>query len=285
MQNGLLNNLKNITKEHYQKLIFTFLLVLGENLLLLLYPIFAGFAINQILAHNTFLALTYAFVVLCFWVVGSARRAVDTRTFSKIYAQIAVNVIINEKNQNSNNSKIAARVKLSREFVDFFETHFPTLFTSTFSILGCCVMLLFIEPIVGIMASGILTVFALFLPKFVRQNDGLYFKLNNNLEKEVTHISSGKKSRLNRHYDLVSRLRIAISNREAISYLVIGFVMCILFCIAIIKLSLDSIDAGHIYAVTSYLWSFAMSLDDMPRLVEQYSQLKDIGKRVNSANQ
>ena len=38
--------------------------------------------------------------------------------------------------------------------------------------------------------------------------------------------------------------------------------------------------AGHIYSVSTYLWMFAMSLDDVPRLVEQYSNLKDIGQRV-----
>ena len=41
-----------------------------------------------------------------------------------------------------------------------------------------------------------------------------------------------------------------------------------------------TVQAGHIYAVITYLWGFAMSLDDMPRLVEKFSELKDIGKRV-----
>ena len=33
-----------------------------------------------------------ALVVLGFWVVGAARRAVDTRTFTRIYADLAVPV-------------------------------------------------------------------------------------------------------------------------------------------------------------------------------------------------
>lgn len=40
------------------------------------------------------------------------------------------------------------------------------------------------------------------------------------------------------------------------------------------------VQAGHIYAVITYLWTFAISLDDAPRLLEQFSNLKDIGKRV-----
>ena len=32
----------------------------------------------------------------------------------------------------------------------------------------------------------------------------------------------------------------------------------------------------------TYMWMFAMSTDDGPQLLEKYSQLKDIGRRVNT---
>ncbi|WP_239689929.1 hypothetical protein [Rodentibacter caecimuris] len=42
----------------------------------------------------------------------------------------------------------------------------------------------------------------------------------------------------------------------------------------------ENVQAGHIYAVITYLWTFATSLDDAPRLLEQFSNLRDIGKQV-----
>lgn len=56
--------------------------------------------------------------------------------------------------------------------------------------------------------------------------------------------------------------------------------MAILFGTTLALFSLKSVQAGHVYAVMTYLWGFAMSLDDMPRLAEKFSELKDIGKRV-----
>lgn len=57
--------------------------------------------------------------------------------------------------------------------------------------------------------------------------------------------------------------------------------MAILFGVTLTVLMLkNGVTAGHIYAVIAYLWIFAISLDDMPRLVEELSKLKDIGKRV-----
>ena len=87
--------------------------------------------------------------------------------------------------------------------------------------------------------------FLIFLPRYVKKNDDLYLRLNDRLEKEAKVIGVFNKSTLNRHYDVVSKFRIAISNREAMSY-------------------------------------FIISLDDSPKLIEEFSNLKDIGKRIDA---
>lgn len=65
-----------------------------ENLLLLLYPLVGGLAVNAVMNHNVWLALLYAVMVFAIWSVGSARRAVDTRVFVRIYADLAVNALL-----------------------------------------------------------------------------------------------------------------------------------------------------------------------------------------------
>ena len=90
-----------------------------------------------------------------------------------------------------------------------------------------------------------MTFFLIFLPRYIKKNDDLYLRLNDRLEKEAKVIGAFNKSTLNRHYDVVSKFRIAISNREAMSY-------------------------------------FIISLDDSPKLIEEFSNLKDIGKRIDA---
>lgn len=272
--------LKNIAKENIKKLSGTFSLVAMENLLFLLYPLVGSFAVNAVLKGNVQHALAYALMVFVIWAVGSARRAVDTRVFVRIYANLAVPAILSQK-ARGNTSSAAAHAALSRQFVAFFEEHLPVLIISVFSVVGSVVMLLIIEFWSGLVALFILLVFLSFLSRYTKINDRLYFKLNNRLEKEVDVIERGKNEELSKHYDLLSKIRIAISNREALSYLLIGVAMALLFGVTLTLLALNpNTQAGHIYAVITYLWSFAMSLDDMPRLVEKFSELKDIGKRV-----
>lgn len=274
-----LKTLKQIALTHKNKLIATLTLVGLENLLFLLYPLVGSFVVNAILNQQMNKALLYALMVLIIWAVGSARRAVDTRAFVRIYAALAVPAILNEKAKGSTSSA-TAHAQLARQFVAFFEEHFPILITASFSVLGSVLMLLVIEFWSGVIALCILLAFLFILPRYTKMNDRLYFKLNNRLEKEVSIIERSQNSELVKHYDVLSKIRIAISNREALSYLIIGMAMAILFGATLIVMTQKNVQAGHIYAVLTYLWMFAMSLDDMPRFVEKFSELRDIGERV-----
>ena len=282
MQNSAFKTLKSIATEHNKKLILTFTLVLAENGLFLAYPIFAGFAINAIMQGNTLNSLIYALFVLIAWLVGAIRRRVDTQVFANIYAKLAVNVIMNEKQNAKDDSAIIARVALSRDFVNFFEMYFPMFFTSVISTIGSAFMLIFVEPKVAVACFVVMTFFLIFLPRYIKKNDDLYLRLNDRLEKEAKVIGVFNKSTLNRHYDVVSKFRIAISNREAMSYFIIGISASLLFLVAIIVLSSQQTNAGQIYSVMTYIWHFVISLDDSPKLIEEFSNLKDIGKRIDA---
>lgn len=128
----------------------------------------------------------------------------------------------------------------------------------------------------------VMTFFLIFLPRYIKKNDNLYLRLNDRLEKEAKVIGVFNKSTPNRHYDVVSKFRIAISNREAMSYFIIGISASLLFLVAIIVLSSQQTNAGHIYSVMTYVWNFVISLDDSPKLIEEFSNLKDIGKRIDA---
>lgn len=287
MQHEMLNEptafgtLKAIALGNKKRLAATFSLVALENILFITYPVFGSFAVNAIMQGDTVKALSYSLLVLLIWGIGATRRAVDTRAFARIYAELAVPVVQTQREKGLNTSAITARVALSRQFVSFFEEHLPTLIMSAFSFFGAAVMLLILEFWVGVTAVAILAIFAVLLPNYAKINDLLYLKLNNRLEKEVGVIERGGLRALNQHYDLLARLRIRLSNREAGSYLAIGITVAVLFGVAVVKMSTTpNVQAGHIYAVITYLWTFAMSLDDAPRLLEQFSNLKDVGKRV-----
>ncbi|UTY59509.1 ABC transporter six-transmembrane domain-containing protein [Massilia sp. erpn] len=281
-QQSASETLKAIGRAHAGRLLGTFSLVGLENALLLAYPVFAGYAVDAIIAGNAPRALLYALVVLAFWVVGALRRAVDTRTFTHIYTRLAVPVILNQREQLQSTSTVAARVVLARQFVDFFEQQLPLLATAVASIFGAAVMLLAIEPWVGAACLLSLLLCVVLLPQFAMRNQQLHERINDRLEHEIRLVENAQAPTLMRHYGLLARLRVLLSDREAGAYLVIGSVAALLFVLAIWQLvSTPDVSAGHVYAVMTYLWTFVGSLDDAPGLTDQLARLRDIGQRVD----
>ena len=192
-------------------------------------------------------------------------------------------VVLSQRKYSLNHSTIAARVTLSREFVDFFELHLPVLITSIISLFGAAIMLLWIECWTGIACLIIVAILMCFVSSYASKNETFYRRLNNRLEKEVDYVNKASFGALKRHYDTLARLRVVLSDREAWGYLSIGLLVSALFSMTIIRMSMESgINAGHIYSVMTYMWMFATSLDDAPQLLEKFSQLRDIGKRVST---
>ena len=127
MQNSAFKTLTLIAKKNFKKLFLTFSLVLAENGLFLIYPVLAGIAINAIVAGDTLLALSYSGLVFVGWGLGSIRRRVDTQVFTRIYARLAVSVIMNEKSRKrrkrrNRKSKFISRIR------GFFRAAFSRVF-------------------------------------------------------------------------------------------------------------------------------------------------------------
>ncbi|MCC9395385.1 ABC transporter six-transmembrane domain-containing protein, partial [Enterobacter hormaechei subsp. steigerwaltii] len=148
-------------------------------------------------------------------------------------------------------------------------------------IIGRVIVFPFEIPVSTVFGGLVTALFLWLLPRFAAISENLYFRLKNSLERDNHFIRKGDRRQLYRHYGLLARLRVLISNREAFGYLCVGTAMGILFGFAFVMMTLKGYSsAGHVYSVGTYLWMFAMSLDDVPRLVEQYSNLKDIGQRI-----
>ncbi|TXJ62861.1 hypothetical protein FAZ24_03820, partial [Klebsiella pneumoniae] len=162
----------------------------------------------------------------------------------------AVTVVLSQRKYSLNHSTIAARVTLSREFVDFFELHLPVLITSIISLFGAAIMLLWIEFWTGIACLIIVAILMCFVSSYASKNETFYRRLNNRLEKEVDYVNKASFGALKRHYDTLARLRVVLSDREAWGYLSIGLLVSALFSMTIIRMSMESgINAGHIYSV------------------------------------
>ncbi|APB33658.1 hypothetical protein GlitD10_1337 [Gloeomargarita lithophora Alchichica-D10] len=137
--------LSRIFNTNYPSLLVTYGLTLLENILELLYPLLIGRAIDDLLQEKYMGIISLASLWLLHTGIEVARNIFDTITFTRIYNNLVVSVVLDQHRKGVASSQIAARSALSREFVDFFEQDVPNLVTSIFGLIGSLVMLLLFD--------------------------------------------------------------------------------------------------------------------------------------------
>lgn len=273
--------LGGLFRRYRRGLVLAYLLVIAENILLLIQPWALGNAINDLLASSHFgLGLLIA-VYFGHLVVSAARRSYDARVFSRIYAQLATDLVENQRGQNVATSRIAARSSLSREFVSFFQVYLPLVCHALFSIVGAIVMLCFYDWML------MLICFALVAPACVaniiysRKVLRLNARLHDELEREVEVIQEGNTAAVRDHYVRASAWRIKLANTEAINFSVIELFVIALLAIALLRSCMPgAVNAGDIIAIFRYVIMFITALDALPVLIQHVCRLRDIGRRM-----
>ena len=121
------------------KVLLTWLMVLVENVMLILLPLFIGFAIDGVLEQDLQPLWMLALCLFALVIVSVVRRFYDTRVYGAIRVKLA-NLV--ERNlRGLELSAKDARLTMSRELVDFLEEDLPSLMTAVVQLIATVVIL------------------------------------------------------------------------------------------------------------------------------------------------
>lgn len=272
-----------IFKKHKWQLIVTYTFFSIEMLALLMQPYYLGKAIDGLIyGHNT--GLFELIVVYVIWiVVGTTRHKVDTRTYTGIYNSF-VNRLLNKKYGDKDVSKLSAHSNLAREFIDFLEYDLVYVLEAGFNIFGSLILLCFYDiKVVGICLAILIPVsfFSFFYGKKMKQ---LTLKKNDELECQVTVISSGNNAAIQRHYNKLRIWQIRISDQEAFNFGIMGFLVLIIVVASLYVTSwvthTEEIAASNLIGIFMYVKRYGDGLDTIPYTVQRITNLSDIATRM-----
>lgn len=276
-----LTHLKLLFAENRLRLSFTYSLILAENIARVFYPVVTGHAINTLLAGR------YDGLILfvAFWIarVGTAtwRKVYDTKTFTRIYADLATRVVAEQHDARIPVGKIITRSALSKEFVDFFERDTPLIVRTAVTLVGSTVMLFGYHAWLGVIALGLVAPLTTINYFNAKRSLRLNAELNDQLEHEVDAIVARRTEAVRAHYLKLSHWRVRLSNLEASNFSLMEVFILAFFAGALVLSShLPGIQAGTIFAILTYVKNFIGGLDDVPALVQQVSRLRDIARRM-----
>ena len=273
--------LSGLANRHRYKLAVTYLLILGQNICQIIFPIAIGMTIDGLLTGQWY----SLFYLIAVWsaklTIVLARYLYDTRSFTSIYAELAANTVERQRASGVVGHKIVARVTLARELINFFEYEIPALMSFFTLFLGSIFMLFWFDSILGLYAITALIPVLIISVWLARRSYRLNKSLNNRLEREVEIVGSRPLSDVKRHYHRARLWRIGISNIQAGAW---GMIDVVVLSLAVVTLyrttSAANVTPGEIYAVLAYVWQYNAGASDLPNIVENVSRMKDIGERL-----
>jgi ABC-type multidrug transport system fused ATPase/permease subunit len=286
-------HINDLFKKHKIAIVFALSLIVIENIAWIIEPTFFGQVIDAIF-DDEFQSLTpewwhTVLVPLSIWTlmfiinsaVGAIRRYVDPRIFMNIFTDIANSVSEVSVKKDYTIAKTTARAQLSYEYIVFYEFRMPEIIENIIAISGAVLALYFIDWRISVTCLAIaLPLF--YLSKLYSRKVSIYQKDFHDHYENMFDIFSKKDPNLVR--DFFNRYAVPqkkIGNWNAMNFGIMRFFLLLVFILVLyISIVLDGLSAGEIYSVVAYLWTFITATEFIPEILESWTSLKDISRRL-----
>ncbi len=260
-------------------------LVVGENLLDLLWPFAIGLAVDGLI-DNTWAGVTvFITLSLTHTAISFIRQRYQSRTFNPLYADIAADLVAQQRAAGVDTASVSGRTELTAEYVDFLDGDIPLAITAAFTVVGSLVMLFLYDPLVGVAAAAVAAPVILLNRRLMARSKGFYRELNDLTEIDVDVIGRGRREESRRHFGIIGRRWVRLSDTEAASWGIVEVVAVALWVFTLLRVTSGTIDVGAIIAMIAYVAFYTAGFDDVPGVLQRLTRLGDIKRRLdNQAN-
>ncbi|SHG28251.1 ABC transporter six-transmembrane domain-containing protein [Flagellimonas flava] len=257
----------------------TYICILGEAALLLLFPWFIGNAIDDVLSGHFKGAFNLGFLGILLLVVGVVRRVFDSRFYAEVYREAGVTAMV--QIQGEKVSVKTARLHMLAELVEFLENTLPELINTLIGLVGVmCILLLLNQKVFwgGVLVTGmVVVIYALSSKKTIFFNE----QANDELERQVEVISQKNTVKLGEHLKRMMRWNIKLSDLEALNFSLSWIVALAFLVLSIIVGVGDGIDTyGALFALVMYVFQYIESVLQLPVFYQNWLRLHEILARL-----
>jgi len=252
-----------------------------ENAFELLYPWAIGLAVDGLLDGSWGGVTVFVVLSLTHTCLGVARQWYDTRLFNRLYATFATDLVEDQRAEGVATTSVVARTILADEYVDFLRSGVNTAIAAGFAVVGSLVMLLFYDPLLGLVAAAVAIPVAVINRRLMRRSAGIYRVLNDQSEREVSLIDEGSVRDVRRHFGVIAGHWNRLSDAEGISWGVVDVIALGLAVFALVRATGTSEEVGAIFATIAYVWAYIGGFDQVPAVLQRMSNLADIRRRLD----
>lgn len=261
----------------------TISVVVIEAMLGVLYPLFIGYAINDLLEKSYQGLINLIILGVLSLIIGSLRRLYDTRVYASIYRKISPEMVMKEHEKNSSVSTISARASLLNEFIEFLENDMPEVVTALIGIIGILIIIATLNLNVFIACIALLALVSLVFAFSGKLNYRLNEQYNNQLEKQVESLSSPQLLPMVNHFRSLMQWKIKLSDLETANYFILWLGIVALFVYTpVTVIESGVLNYGLVFSVLMYVFEYIQSVATCPIYIQKLIRLKEISTRISN---
>jgi ABC-type multidrug transport system fused ATPase/permease subunit len=281
---------REIAKKYKYSIALILLFVLIENVSFIIEPTFFGKLLDALIDHfydHEKIDYIYPLII---WIIvyiinvvgGTLHRIYNGSIYSRMYASIATDVIIESKSRGDQISKMLVRAELVKEYIVFFKERLPEVMWQLSATAGAIIALFFYDYRIAIICLAIIIPIA-YINNISRKNvTHLQKDIHDNQEELFNLVERRDTTMISSFYENTISPKTRIARWNAFNYSSVKILLVIIFVgVLFICIDVDKFTTGRIYSIVAYLWTFIASTDYLPELMESISSVKDLNERFS----
>jgi hypothetical protein len=282
---------KEIAVKYKYSILLILLFVLIENISFIIEPTFFGKLLDALIDHFYDHEKAEYIFPLVIWIIvyminvigGTLHRLFNGIIYSKMYANVATEVVLDSKCRDDQFSKMLVRAELVKEYITFFKERLPEVMWQLSATAGAIIALFFYDYRIALVCVTVVIPIAI-INNLNRKNVvRLQKDIHDNQEELFNLMESRDSTNITMFYKNTISPKTKIARWNAFSYSSVKILLIVIFiAVLFICVDVDKFTTGRIYSIVAYLWTFIASTDYLPELMESLASVKDLNIRFST---
>lgn len=227
--------------------------------------------------------LPWVILYLISSLVGALRRYYDTKTYTKMFARLASDVVEKQLAAGEDISKIAGRSTLAWNNIEFFQYSLPEFIEQCINVGGAVIALSLFDWRLAAVGGGLILLVLIASRVYMSKIERYKTQINDLKEQEYDTFATRNPSLIRTFYTSISHLETRVSKLDTLGYIALRAGLLVMFLGTLyISLDLDRFTIGEIYSIVAYVWTFVTASEYIPYLSDKWVNLRDISKRLKT---
>jgi ABC-type multidrug transport system fused ATPase/permease subunit len=215
---------------------------------------------------------------------GVIRRVMDERIYLRIYAELATGIASGGRKKQYTVSKTVALTQLSEQYISFLQYRMPEIIDQVVSIGGAVIALAAFDWRISLACLTIILPLVHVTGVYTQRVSALQKEFHDNYETTFDVFATQSVDDVKAYYSRATALKQRIANWGALNFGVMrGALLVIFIAVLYISIDLDDFSTGAIYSIVAYIWTFITTSEYIPELMESWTSLDDISKRLKGS--